>query len=421
MRELLFILLTRFLPLNQEELELCESDPQEFVQQQLLESYQYDIKAAAKFLWLAMNRNFKALPPMALEIISSFLQAPSDPNNMQEFILRKEACYHGLSLCYNEFSSLIPFPSFFESMILPDSKRKEKEYQLIKQQICNMLCEGWAADLAQQLPECLRMLVQFLQEDNYIVSVWGSIAFRNVCNGYTLRNLDRELFHNFASEAVRAMLPLSHKLQNDSITTVVIENMGRLCVLLSDQLSQGIGAQVIQGLFTLWQHGANSSILRNAVLRCVATVISAGGSRTQTKDEHDQVERDLAKLILLSTDVRGTDTNMTYTTEGVRVWLAMAERNETKENCWILHRYPSELKERLGELLCLSDMLPHIDPQLFIPLLEHHTVLLFPSFFTSHVSQVTSFLGHILVSPKKTSWKVSAFAVLFQTRTLTLH
>merc|ERR1712137_1445842 len=100
-----------------------------------------------------------------------------------------------------------------------------------------MLCEGWADDLGDQLVPCLHMLIQFLKENHYIVSVWGSIAFRNVCTSYTLQNLEPSLVQDFATEAVKALLPLCLKLQNDSIATLIVENIARICILVSSNLT----------------------------------------------------------------------------------------------------------------------------------------------------------------------------------------
>ena len=406
MKQLLFVILTRFLPLNQQELELCESDPQEYIQEQLLESYQYDIKASAKFLWLSMIRNCKQLPTIALEMISQFLQAPCDPNDMREFLLRREACYHALSLCYNEFSPLISFSSFFSSMILPDANRKEREYRLIKRQIANLFVEDWSRDLGDQLPTALQMLVSFQKEDDYIVSIWASIAFRNICNGYILQNLDPQQFQGFATEALNAMITLTLKLKVDSVAEIVVENIGRMCLVMGGKLlANGVGLKVIEGLLGLWQQ-AGSSMLKNTIIRCMSSAVHSGVTNIPDNPQTElQVEEHITKLILVSTNIN-SDRNMIHTAEGISLWKNMIERNENgKDKCWLINRYPSSLKERLKQLLNIPNEIPHLNPPSFISLLQHHTILI-PAFFTSCKSEITLIIGNILSSPKKISWKV---------------
>lgn len=406
MKNLLFIILTKLLPIHKDEINLCNSDPQEFVQQQLSESYDFDIKSSAKFLWLAMNRNFSDLPPISLDLISSFLSSPLDKNNKEEFILCREACYHGLSLCYNEFHRLLgSFSSFFNSMILPDSKCNENEYKFIKQQICNMLIDGWASELDNQsLIPCLQMLISFLRDDDYLISVWGSIAFRNVCNGFILKNLDTQTFKEFTNEAINAMLPLSLKLQNDFIATIIVDNIGRLSILKYQQLNEPVGIHIIQSLFTLYQHSTNSSNLRNSILRCLSLLI-----HTTCLDSNNNllsIENDLVKLILLSTDVGGYDSEMIYTSEGVYLWKVLLERFEEKDSFWLTQRYSNDLLNRFEVLLKLTDQLSHLNVPAFIAILQYHILILSPDFLKSRIQLIITFLGNILIAKKK-SWKVS--------------
>jgi len=406
MKELLYVLLTKFMAISNEELQLWESDPQELMQDQLADDYQYSVKPSAEFLWLAMIRNYPdVLSQAALGMLNELLVGGSAGETELQQAIRKSTCYNAVTLCYNEFSSLFDFNQFFTQKLLPDLQEASPAYKLVRRQVCVMLCEDWSRDLNEGTYKVVyEMLVSFLKLDDYVIAVWAAIALRNVTRS---NSFSQSTFAPFMEATIDAMIVLAHKLQQDTLTTAVVDSIGLMCRTMTGAVTAQMRNSISGGLLKLWEHNPTCPLLRNAVLGAMATLIDAAG--TGSAGESSTLENDCTQLVLLSTDITGTDKNFVYTTEGLRVWLALLERAEDRSTSWLLHRYPSSLAERFDQLLSVP-VTTHIDPTLLLSIVQHHTVALGRDFAERFRPKVDALLVQMLTSDTDhaAAWKSAA-------------
>lgn len=419
MKELLFVLLTKFMAMSNEELQLWENDPQELMQDQLADDYQYSVKPSAEFLWLAVIRNFpEALAKAALGMLNDLLVGGAEGESPLQQAIRKSTCYNAVTLCYSEFSSIIDFNQFFATKLLPDVQDQHGASKLIRRQVCVMLCEDWSRDLNEATYKIVyEMLVSFLKLNDYVIAVWAAIALRNVtCSN----SFSQVTFAPFMAVTIDAMIALAHKLQQDTLTTAVVDSIGLICRTMTGAVTEQMRSSIASGLLKLWELNPTCAHLRNSVLGAMAILIDAAGLGST---DNSVLERDCTELVLRSTDIHGTDKNFVYTTEGIRVWLALLERAEDRSSSWLLNRYPSSLAERFDQLLSVP-LTPHIDPVLLLSIVQHHAVALGAPFSERFRTKVFALIEQMLTSDHDQAqvWKVCpALSPLPRSSGLTIH
>ena len=413
MEEFIVLIITRFFPVSNEEIKMWEQEPQELIQEQLYDTPECAIKPAVEFLWISLIRNFPAhLVPMSLKVLNHFIiNTPKD--NIMGYFFALESCFHALSLCRNEFHSHIDINEYLKNALLPALQSSEPISRLLKRQFCQMLSDGWQDDIHLSLIQnVLQLLVQMLEENDYVIAVWSSIALKSVSS---VDKYSKEIIQLISPKLIENLLLLANKLKHDSLTVIIITTLTRLCEkmekkLLADVISQ----QIINGLIKLWEINEDSHLLRNTILRGVASIIDYSSETIIENSNHQlqylQFENSCVLLVDLSTNGTGKNRDLIYANEGLRIWLALIERGDID---WVKSRYPQNLASRFAGLLSLP-LSQHVDPVSMLSIIQHLFLILRSDFEKNYSKELLSYLSQIFNHPEaKSDWKVRFITIYF--------
>jgi len=156
----------------------------------------------------------------------------------------------------------------------------------------------------------------------------------------------------------------------------------------------------------MWTNHPSSVPLRSAVLQEMNSLIRS------CQLNGTQLESSIFKMVSLSSDFLQSDLEMIYTNDSLSIWISLLEGNFSVENHWALHRYPTELSNRLQQIFqsCVSGLSQHLDPRLVMILIQHHSVLM-PASWASIVKDLLPMFLNVFQS-RKSKWMETGVTLL---------
>jgi hypothetical protein len=133
------LLITRFLPLRQADLEAWNDDPEEWMNEEEMERWEFEVRPCAEFVLKALLSAFKEelggsmvellkqvsgssspLPSLLSASINELmLSSLTEPQSMDDLLL-KEAVYTAIGRSPSDLEASIDFPSWLENTLVPE-------------------------------------------------------------------------------------------------------------------------------------------------------------------------------------------------------------------------------------------------------------------------------------------------------------
>ncbi len=114
-RQLVSVLVRRSFVLQMDDLNQWNEAPEDFIQENLTGTFQFNVLPCAEALFLVLLREFPiAVASCVLSLVNEILA--NVPAGL-EGVLTKDACYNALGLCPEELSEQLPFPKFFTVIV----------------------------------------------------------------------------------------------------------------------------------------------------------------------------------------------------------------------------------------------------------------------------------------------------------------
>ncbi|GAA5932542.1 hypothetical protein JCM3775_005950 [Rhodotorula graminis] len=156
------LLITRLLPLGQDDLDKWSDDPEEWMNEEEAERWEFELRPCAEYVLRALLSAFRdELGPS----IAGLLQQVSAPQDMAGLLL-KEAVYTAIGRSPSDLQASINFKDWLENVLAPECAGEDSAYRLIRRRIAWLLGNWVGEDLAASSRSLIYQLLVHLLSRN---------------------------------------------------------------------------------------------------------------------------------------------------------------------------------------------------------------------------------------------------------------
>ncbi|GAA5857039.1 hypothetical protein JCM8547_007927 [Rhodosporidiobolus lusitaniae] len=311
------LLITRLLPLNQEDLEKWSEDPEEWMNEEEMERWEFELRPCAEFVLKALLSAFRdELGPS----MAALLQRVSSPQSMDELLL-KEAVYTAVGRSPSDLEKAIPFAAWLEGTLVPECIGTDSGYRLIRRRIAWLLGNWVSEDLASSSRSSIySLLIHLLGRNASTDAAIRLTAARSLAKCGDAWDFDTEAFVPLLPRAIEELVQLLGEVQlSDSMMRlnqtlgVVIDRVGKHIAPYAHQLAEILAS--------LWA-GAQENHFQTTVLVTVTKLAEA------LDDQSQPLHPQACPIIQLSVDP--TRPSHIYLQEdGLELWQVLLRRSSS--------------------------------------------------------------------------------------------
>ncbi|XP_076103519.1 importin-11-like [Mytilus galloprovincialis] len=303
-------LVSQYFLLSSEDLNTWDTDPEEFCQEEIGDSYRYSIKPCTEALFLALfKENRMSLSPVLIEMVHQ-IQLTSDPNDIMA-VLRKDAVYNAVGLSAFDLFDDINFDEWFTSHLLSELTNRHVNYRIIRRRVIWLIGQWVGVKMSQSLrPNLYQALIPLLaKEEDLVVRLEAAQTLKTAVDDFEF-SVDQflpflETLFSLLFQLLQEVRECDTKMQVLHVISFVIERVGPKI--------QQYATALIHYLPALWQESAEHNMLRCAILTTLIHLVQGFGTSCSCMFNF------LLPVIQMSTDV--TQDQYIYLVEdGVELW-----------------------------------------------------------------------------------------------------
>ncbi|CAG2187918.1 Importin-11 [Mytilus edulis] len=351
-------LVSQYFLLSSEDLNTWDTDPEEFCQEEIGDSYRYSIKPCTEALFLALfKENRMSLSPVLIEMVHQ-IQLNSDPNDIMA-VLRKDAVYNAVGLSAFDLFDDINFDEWFTSHLLSELTNRHVNYRIIRRRVIWLIGQWVGVKMSQSLrPNLYQALIPLLaKEEDLVVRLEAAQTLKTAVDDFEF-SVDQflpflETLFSLLFQLLQEVRECDTKMQVLHVISFVIERVGPKI--------QQYATALIHYLPALWQESAEHNMLRCAILTTLIHLVQM--STDVTQDQYIYLVEDGVELwhVTLQNTSASTDhmlhlfSNMTglleLGTENLRMCLKVIEDYILLCPVEFMQQYSSVLVQSLGSLM----------------------------------------------------------------------
>ena len=335
-RKMVDILLNWYLKLRPAELENWSLDPEEWINEQMATSYEYQIRPCAENFFQDLINNYsQLLVPYLLGIIESDNSVPS---NSLEALLKKDAIYASFQLSAGAVSDMVDFDNLLANVFIPEASNpniSDAELKIIRRRVAliiNEWCTVKCSDGSKQL--CYKFFGSILaSEEDKVVLLTVVQSLRTMVDDW---NFNKDIFEPYSNGMVVVLL--RKILPSVSLTETrlyVLNTLSDIIIQTKPLLNQDLLMEILQIVPNLWNISTDNpseSILCNALLRLLRHLVSSLAA-------HSYLTWDIAiPIIAASCDPSSAQFHL-LNEDGFDLWSTLLQNYSPKEHPDFNSRY----------------------------------------------------------------------------------
>ncbi|SCV05757.1 LANO_0H14510g1_1 [Lachancea nothofagi CBS 11611] len=281
------LLVDWYIKLRLSDLENWSIDPEEWMNEQLAASYEYQIRPCAENFFQDLIHTFpETLVPYLLNKIQTDV---GTSNNTIGDLLKKDAIFASFQLSASSISEAVDFDSLLVDVFLPEATNpqvSQEQSKILKRRIAlviNEWCGVKCSESSKQL--CYKLFLQLLTgEDDRVIQLSCVQTLRTLINDWSF---SKESFQPYLDSFVFVLLKKILPVVSLTETRLyVLNTLSEIIFYTKPLISKNLLVEILQAVPNLWELSVNEpseSILANALLRLLRhSVCSLGKNSTAT-------------------------------------------------------------------------------------------------------------------------------------------
>ncbi|CAR28532.1 hypothetical protein ZYGR_0S01650 [Zygosaccharomyces rouxii] len=282
--KLLDILMSWYLKLRPSELESWFMDPEEWINEQLSSSYEYQIRACAENFFQDLINSFpELLVPYLLRKIEN--DAANLPNTLEGF-LSKDAIYASFQLSVSAVSDMVDFDRLLTQVFLPEANSRtstENEAKVVRRRVCLIINEWSTVKCSEDSKKlCYEYFTKLLaKESDTVVLLTCVQALRTMIDDW---NFEKNTFEPYLNGVMTLLL--RKVLPSVALTETrlyILNTMSDIIIQTKPLISKELLIEILQIVPELWQvsiSNVSEYILSNGLLRLIKNLVTSLGSHS---------------------------------------------------------------------------------------------------------------------------------------------
>ncbi|CAB4252744.1 Kap120p [Maudiozyma barnettii] len=374
-KKLVDVLMNWYLKLRPAELENWFIDPEEWINEQMMTSYEYQIRPCAENFFQDLINNFSdLLVPYLLYKIEN--EAASLTNSSEDF-LKKDAIYASFQLSSNVVGDKVDFDNLLTTVFLPEASNtnvNSDQLKLIRRRVALIINE-WSVVKCSEASKslCYKFFGELLiTEKDKVVLLTVVQALRTMIDDW---NFDKDTFEPYLNDIITVLL--REILPSVSLTETrlyVLNALTDIIIQTKPLLNKDLLIEIMQRVPSLWEvstNNASETILSNALLRLLKHLVSSLGSYSYLTWEIS------IPLIRYACDPSSSQYQL-LNEDGFELWSALLQHYSVKEH----NTFDPDFIELLPFLEYAVDARTEILPTL-LEIVKSYTLILNQSDFLS--------------------------------------
>lgn len=278
------ILMKWYLKLRPCDLETWFMDPEEWINEQMTTSFEFQIRPCAENFFQDLINTFpELLVPYLLKKIENDAAALSD--SLDDF-LTKDAIYASFQLSAAAVSDQVDFDRLLVQVFLPEAtsiNASQDQLKIIKRRVCLILnewCTIKCSDESKKL--CYEFFANLLMaEEDKVVLLTCVKSLRTMVDDW---NFNKDIFQPFLINIVTILL--RKILPSTSLTETrlyILHTLSDIIIQTKPLISNDLLIEILQIVPKLWEistTNASESILSNALIRLLRHLVLSLGSQS---------------------------------------------------------------------------------------------------------------------------------------------
>ncbi|KAL4228026.1 Importin-11 [Mactra antiquata] len=317
-------IVSQYFLLNHEDLSTWDSDPEEFCQEEVGDTYKYSLRPCTETLFVSLFKEYRAsLCDILIKMLHN-LQGPCDVENMIA-ILRKDAVYNAVGQAAFDLFYDIDFDQWFQNHLLAELKITHNNYRIIRRRVI-WLCGQWvnvklSSSLRPALYEAICPLLQ--PTEDLVVRLEAANTLKldilcfyhiNIFIGDKILETFLEVMFSLLFQLLQEVQECDTKMQVLHVVSFVIERVGKQI--------RPFATSLVSYLPALWEEAKDHNMLKCAILTTLIHLVQSFGTLSSTMYEF------LLPVIALSTDTSKPE-HVYLLDDGLELWHTTLVNAET--------------------------------------------------------------------------------------------
>ncbi|GAA5866359.1 hypothetical protein JCM3774_006631 [Rhodotorula dairenensis] len=310
------VLITRMLPLRQEDLQKWEQDPEEWMNEEEQDRWEYDLRPCAEYVLKALLSAHRELlgPNMA-----ALLHQVSTPQSMDDLLL-KEAVYTAIGRSPSDLEGYIDFNHWLESTLTAECAGTDSAYRVIRRRIAWLLGNWIGEDLgASSRNQIYALLVHLVGRNPSTDQAIRLTAARSLARCDTW-DFDQAAFLPHLPAAIEEVVQLLGEVSEPDSMMRLNQTLGVIIARVETHIAP-YSQQLAVILEQLWQ-SSQESHFQTSVLVTLTKLCEALGELSQP------LQPQICPIIRSSVDP--TNPSCIYLQEdGLELWQVLLRRSSS--------------------------------------------------------------------------------------------
>jgi len=306
-------LVTSYLPMSSEDLQLWAEDPEGHAFEEGGDSWRYSWRPCCETVFLTLFHEFREVLAPALVTMVRDNHAPVDAADLPA-ILAKDAIYNAVGLAAFDLYDEIDFDSWLTSSLALELGVKESNYRIVRRRVCWLLGQWSGVKLSPQLrPRLYELLMPMLgSQEDLVVRLAAAKAMKVVIDDFefSVEELEPYLEQVFGLlfSLLKEVCECDTKLNVLCVLSYLIERVGVSI--------RPICSALLHYLPTLWEESASHNMLRCSILSTLVFIVQGLGTVSEGLLPF------LGPVLELSTDLT-QDSHIYLLEDGLELWLTL--------------------------------------------------------------------------------------------------
>jgi len=306
-------LITDYLLMTNEDLELWGDDPEGFAFEETGDSWRYCWRPCCETVFVTVFHEYRqSLAPLLVDLVRSSA-APCDPNNLPA-ILAKDAIYAAVGHAAFDLYDEIDFDAWLTSSLGLELDVKDSNYRIVRRRVCWLLGQWSGVKLSPGLrPRLYQLLLPILSpEEDLVVRLAAAKALKVVIDDFefSIEELEPYLYQVFSLlfDLLKEVNECDTKLNVLNVLSYFIERVGVAI--------RPVCSALLHYLPKLWDESSKHDMLRCAILTTLVFIVQGLGTVSEGLLPF------IGPVLELSTDLT-QDSYIYLLEDGLELWLTV--------------------------------------------------------------------------------------------------
>lgn len=273
------LIINWYLRLKPADLESWLLEPEEWTNEELSSSWEYQVRPCAENFYQDLIKYFKDdLSEFILKKISSGLQDNDSVNN----ILIKDSIFSTFQLLADSIADKVNFDQLLQQVFIPEGLKNDLvENKIIKRRMCLVISSWVTVNCSRESRvDIYKLLINFMQPDNKIndkvVKLTAVQTLRTVINDWDFNKQD---FQPFLKDFVILCIDMLKEMSFTESKLYILDTLSALVERCNPLIDQASLISILQVVPPFWENSGNDgndeSILKTSLLRVLKNLVIA--------------------------------------------------------------------------------------------------------------------------------------------------